>query len=326
MRVGGLLLLASSAILAGCSTPHEPPIRLGEGRMQWAIAIHGGAGTIDKNEFAEVRQEYLDALSAALEVGRNVLDEGGTSLDAVQQVIVTLENDPHFNAGKGAVFNAVGGHELDASIMDGDSLAAGAVAAVSTVKNPIVLARRVMERTRHVLLIGAGAERFADEMQVDRVANASFDTERRRKAWERKQAAEARGTVGCVALDRDGNLAAGTSTGGLTGKRFGRVGDSPVIGAGTYADNESCAVSCTGIGEEFMRHAVAYQVSAQMKLGGLELEAAARRVIDEVLRPGDGGLIGVDHRGNIALAFNTPGMFRGAADSSGRFEVAIWED
>ena len=250
--------------------------------------------------------------------------EGGTSLDAVEQILVFIENDPKFNAGKGAVYNHDGNHELDASIMDGRTHACGAVAGVTTVKNPISLARRVMERTRHVLLAGAGAERFADETGVERVTQDYFHTERRYRQWQERLKG-ARGTAGAVALDRHGNLAAGTSTGGLTDKRFGRIGDSPIIGAGTYADNATCAVTGTGVGEEYIRYAVALRISALMAYRGLSLQDAAEEVIMKTLKPGDGGIAGVDHSGAIALVFNTEGMFRGAADSNGRFEVAIWE-
>ena len=257
-------------------------------------------------------------------------DGTGMGLSVVHGIVkshggtLTVESAP----GRGAVFNHEAGHELDASIMDGRTLECGAVTGVTTVKNPIGLARRVMERTDHVLLSGAGAERFADEMGVDRVDPTYFSTERRRRQLERKQVESAarreHGTVGVVALDRHGDLAAGTSTGGLTDKLYGRVGDTPIVGAGTFADNASCAVSATGRGEEFIRHGVALTVCRIVQREGKTLEAAAREVIHEVLEPGDGGIIAVDAGGRLALEFNTEGMYRGSADSSGRFDVEIW--
>ncbi len=309
------------------------PLRQAEA-PRFALALHGGAGVIPRDTPPAEREAYLQGLQAALREGRDRLARGEPALDVVEAVVRLLEDDPQFNAGKGAVFTEDGRHELDASVMDGRTLACGAVAGVRTVRHPVSLARLVMERTPHVLLAGEGAERFADAAGVERVENAWFDTPRRRAALERflEQRDEqdagpdaARGTVGCVALDLHGHLAAATSTGGMTGKRFGRVGDSPVIGAGTYADDATCAVSCTGTGEEFIRHVAAHEVSALMRHAGLPLADAARTVVFDRLRPGDGGLIAVSREGEIALAFNTPGMFRGAADSAGRFEVAIWE-
>ena len=302
-------------------------------RMEYAIALHGGAGVISRDIDDEVRDGYLASLEQALTIGRDLLDEGGSSLDAVEQVIRYLEDDERFNAGRGAVFTSGGRHELDASIMDGRDLNAGAVAGVRTVRNPISLARKVMEESRHVMFAGDGAELFADMMDVERVDNSWFNTDRRRQQLERAREQSARldpdippfGTVGVAALDRDGNLAAGTSTGGMTNKMPGRIGDSPVIAAGTYADNNSCAVSATGHGEKFIRNAVAYQICAIMEFQGATLDEAARIVIHEKLGEGDGGIIAVDHLGNIAMEFSSPGMFRGAADSGGRFEVAIWE-
>jgi L-asparaginase / beta-aspartyl-peptidase len=309
----------------------EAPVR----KVEWAIAIHGGAGGTTESMTPEEIATYESALKKALEVGRKILEDGGTSLDAVEQTIRVLEDDPLFNAGRGAVFNSEGTHELDASIMDGRDRTAGAVGGVRTIKNPIALARLVMTETPHVLLIGDGAEQFADEMQgrpqIERVQNGYFSTPRRREQWERARqrdrergAPEKRkGTVGCVALDRAGNLAAGTSTGGTTNKKFGRVGDSPIIGAGTYADNGTCAVSCTGTGEYFIRNSVSFHVSALMKYKGLSLEDAVKHVIFEVLDEDVGGLIAVGRDGSISMQMNTPGMSRGAADSSGRFEVML---
>jgi beta-aspartyl-peptidase (threonine type) len=329
-----MLLPGLGACGSGAGRAAAPPVDAASGRF--AIAIHGGAGVIDRATTTdETRRAYEDSLRRALAIGRDELARGGTALDACEKVVRCLEDDPRFNAGKGAVFNADGQHELDASIMDGRTLACGAVAAVRTVKNPISLARLVMERTSHVMLIGDGAERFADSLGtlVDRVPNTYFDTPARRAALERAleeqrkrdATAPGRGTVGCVCLDTHGNLAAATSTGGMTAKRFGRVGDSPIIGAGTYASNRSCAVSCTGTGEEFIRHTAARDVAALMEYKGLSLQAAAEEVVFRRLAPDDGGLIAVSRSGEVALVFSTAGMFRGAADSSGRFEVAIWK-
>jgi beta-aspartyl-peptidase (threonine type) len=274
------------------------------------------------------------SLGEALDIGVKVLASGGKSLDAVEQAIRFLEDDPLFNAGKGAVFNSAGGHELDASIMDGSNKACGAVAAVRTVQHPISLARLVMEKTRHVLLTSDGAEKFADEMQVERVENSWFDTDKQRKAWETARTAEKQsrispvddrhfGTVGCVCLDTQGNLAAGTSTGGLTNKKFGRVGDSPIIGAGTYADNATCAVSCTGIGEQFIRNAVAYDISARLEYLKQPLTDAVSDVLRKRLKGGDGGIIAVGADGSIVTDFSTGGMARAAADWRGKRDIKI---
>jgi beta-aspartyl-peptidase (threonine type) len=243
-------------------------------------------------------------------------------------VIATLEDSPYYNAGRGATFNVEGRHELDASIMDGRGLSCGAVAAVTTVKNPIKLARRVMSDTKHVLLVGAGADAFAESIDAERADLDYFWTPRERARWEKfrqRNAAPAdqHGTVGCVALDRQGNLAAGTSTGGLEGKRPGRVGDSPVIGAGTYADNAACAVSCTGIGEEFIRRAIAYDIAARMKYASASLDEAVAAQFNQRLKPNDGGLIALDRTGHVAIHFNTAAMARGLADSTARLEVTI---
>ena len=302
---------------------------------KYAIAIHGGAGSMAATLDEAERAAYEKSLTAALGQGRDLLADGATALDVVEKVIRTLEDDPRFNAGRGAVFNAEGSHELDASIMDGRDRSCGGVAGVRTVKNPISLAKLVMTKTPHVLLSNDGAERFAGEMNVARVETTYFDTDRQRLRWKAVQEAirtsqadakikdEKMGTVGCVVLDRYGNLAAGTSTGGLTNKRYGRIGDSPVIGAGTYADNATCAVSCTGIGEHFIRNAVAYDVSARMAYKEESVGEAVRQIIHEKLEPNFGGIIAVSRTGEIALDFNTAGMFRGAADANGRFEIGI---
>lgn len=299
--------------------------------VQWAIALHGGAGAIGKDAPQETQLAYQNSLEKALAVGADILQAGGSSLDAVEQVIRVFEDDPLFNCGRGAVFNNEGKHELDASIMDGETLACGAVAGVTTIKNPISLARKVMTDTRHVLFSGTGAEHFADQTSLERVENSYFSTERRRQQWQERRAraatipAQDRGTVGVVALDSAGHLAAGTSTGGLTLKRWGRIGDSPIIGAGTYADDRTCAVSCTGTGEEFIRHAVAYSVSARMEMANMEVQEASDHAIHKVLKPDDGGLVALDRHGRAAFSFSTAGMYRGVADSSGRFEVGIHE-
>ncbi len=334
----GLLFGLGMGFLATDSSGQESPA---PAKKTYAIAIHGGAGSSAKDFDNPAVQKRRAAMNAALAKGVEILSSGGSSLDAVESVILMLEDDPQFNAGKGAVFNAVGSHELDASIMDGSQKSCGAVAGVSHVKNPISLARRVMTETRHVLLAGDGAEEFARQQNVPLVEPSYFDTPAARKSWERfKQRSKDTsllnsnpetsfepawniGTVGCVALDSQGNLAAGTSTGGMTFKKFGRVGDSPVVGAGTYADNETCAVSATGIGEQYIRNAVAYDVSAQLKYRNASLQQAVDDNLNNRLNKGDGGLIAVDRLGNIAMGFNTGGMARAAADSSGRFEV-IW--
>jgi len=311
-------------------------------REEWAIAIHAGAGGVAKDAPAEEIEAAREGLRVALEIGRAMLDSGASGLDTVEAVIASMEDNPAFNAGRGAVLTAAGEHELDSSIMDGATHACGAVAGVTTVKNPIRLARLVMERTRHVLLAGAGAESFADtQSEIERVPNEYFSTSFRKESlerWRSKQAsAETNGvrasqeeaqrwksTVGCVVLDRAGNLVAGTSTGGMTGKRFGRVGDSPVIGAGTFASNDTCAVSCTGTGEEYIRFSVAHDIASRMRYGGRSVGQAAHEVIFDVLQPDDGGVIVVDAQGTIVMLFNTGAMNRGAANASGRFDVELW--
>jgi len=275
-------------------------------------------------------------MTRALAMGRDMLAGGATALDVCEAVIRSMEDNPMFNAGVGAVFNEQGEHELDASIMDGSTMQCGAVAGVRTIKNPISLARKVMTETRHVLLAGEGAEKFAKSVGVELVENKHFDTEGRRRSLERLLRERKRtgslvpkdrrydyGTVGCVVLDRDGRLAAATSTGGMTAKKWGRVGDTPILGAGNYADNYA-AISCTGTGEEFIRHAVARSVTARMAYGGQTLEEASAAVVHDVLKEGDGGLIAVDRDGNIATPFNSSGMYRAMANSRGLFKVAIF--
>lgn len=291
---------------------------------KFTIVIHGGAGTFDKSMSDSIKESYLKSLSDALNIGVEILSNGGTSLDAVEQVVKFLEDDPKFNAGKGAVLNSDGIHELDASIMDGSSLSSGAVTLITKVKNPISLARLVMEKTSHVLLGGKGAERFAEEQGIEMVSNDYFGTERRQQQLK-KDKEKIKGTVGCVALDLKGNLAAATSTGGRTNKMPGRIGDSPLINAGTYANNKTCAVSGTGIGEEFIRHTVAYNISALIEYKGMTLKQAADEVVFKTLKKDDGGIIAVDKDGNYTMPYNTAGMLRGAANSDGLFEIKIWQ-
>lgn len=295
---------------------------------KFTIVIHGGAGTISKSIPDSIKQAYLQSLKEALTIGKNILAEGGTSLDACQKVIEYFENDPKFNAGRGAVYTAAGTHEMDASIMNGKDLSCGAVAGVEHIAHPIDLARLVMEKTPHVLLAYQGAEKFAEQMGMKLMPQSYFDTQERYKQWQeyKKKLEEGNhGTVGCVALDEYGNLAAATSTGGMTNKMPGRIGDSPLIGDGTYANNKTCAVSCTGWGEKFIKHTVAFNVSALMEYKGYSLKKAADEVIYKMLDPEDGGLIAVDKKGNYAMPFSTSGMFRGVATSSGIFTVDIWK-
>lgn len=303
-------------------------------KKRFAIALHGGAGQSPKED---TKGELIASLGKALDIGVDVLKQGGTSLDAVEQVIRYLEDDPLFNAGRGAVFNAAGQHELDSSIMDGKTLGCGGVAAVRTVRHPISLARLVMEKTEHVLLTTDGAEKFADEMgsKIERVENSWFSTEKRKQELEKAQKAAKNkqaninttdlyhSTVGCVALDSHGNLAAGTSTGGRTNKKYGRVGDSPIIGAGTYANNATCAVSGTGLGEQFIRHSVGFNISARMSYLKQPLKEAVHEVLFKTLNPDDGGLIAIGSDGTIVMDYSTGGMARAAADSSGFREVKI---
>lgn len=290
-----------------------------EGR--YAVAVHGGAGRYDYNQFTdEQKAAYHAGLREALLAAKQVLEANGTAVDAVQAAAIKLEDNPLFNAGKGAVLNSEGEVELDSSIMDGKTLAAGAVAGLKTTKSPITAARTVMEKSEHVMLQGAGADAFAKAQGLEQVPNSYFITPERKKQLENAKAAKEKvnlskfGTIGVVVLDRYGNLAAGTSTGGLTNKQWGRVGDSPIIGAGTYADNNSCAVSATGHGEYFIRETVARTICALVEFKGMPLQEAAELVVKDKLvkMGGEGGVIAVDPHGNIALVMNTPGMFRGS--------------
>ena len=308
------------------------------------LAVHGGAGTIDRSKMTpEKEHEYRAGLERALTVGDEILKRGGSSLDATEAAVRVLEDDPHFNAGKGAVFTSAGTNEMDAAILDGKTLNAGTVASLKHIRNPIVLARLVMEKSGHVMMDGAGAEAFAKENGIELVDQKYFFTQERWDALQKIKAAEKNrtgkrgkafiitdqdrhGTVGAVALDKNGNLAAATSTGGTTNKRPGRVGDSPVIGAGTYANNATCAVSATGDGEYFIRATAARDVAALMEYRGMSLQEAAQAVLDKVAKlGGSGGLIAIDRQGNVTLPFNTSGMYRGYVDPNGKFVVEIYK-
>jgi L-asparaginase / beta-aspartyl-peptidase len=302
----------------------------------FGLAIHGGAGTMPRAEMtAEAERRYRSGLQEALDAGYEVLSSGGTSLDAVTRAVVLLEDNPLFNAGRGSVFTLEGRNELDASIMDGRTLKAGAVSGVTRIQNPVLLARSVMENSEHVMLADAGAEEFAEAQGFSFVPQSYFHTPERWQQLQRIRGGERGlsghtishvGTVGAVALDSHGHLAAATSTGGMTGKRFRRIGDSPVIGAGTYADDRSCAVSATGHGEIFLRCAVAHDISARMRYGGRSLGAAAREVVFEELPAleGEGGVIAIDNRGEIALEFNSEGMFRAGRQEGAASQISIY--
>jgi beta-aspartyl-peptidase (threonine type) len=317
-------ILFALAILAltQCTAP--------ERKTEWAIALHGGAGNMNPADFDSTEIEaYHRELNAALAIGEKILQDGGASLDAVEKTVRYLEDCPLFNAGKGAVFTHDGKNELDAAIMDGSNLKAGAIAGVGDIKNPISTARLVMDSSVHVMMVGKGASLFAASKGVEMVDSAYFYTEKSWKALQRAlQRDKKMGTVGCVALDKNGNLAAATSTGGMTDKRYGRVGDVPIIGAGTYANNATCAISATGHGEFFIRYTVAHDISALMEYKGLTLKEAAELVINQKLKSagGNGGIIAVDKHGNIHLTMNTSGMFRASLNSNGDKVVAIFND
>jgi beta-aspartyl-peptidase (threonine type) len=317
----------------------------GTPRPPYSIVIHGGAGTLSKASMSpEKEQAYKAALDSALSIGETILKNGGSALDAVEKTIVFLEDCPLFNAGRGAVFTHEGKNELDASIMDGATQKAGAVGSLMTVKNPIQVARAVMEKSNHVFLTGRGAEQFAAENGFESIDPKWFFTEERWKTLQEMLEEEKKhgstgerhpdfnpdykfGTVGCVALDNKGNLAAGTSTGGMTNKRWNRLGDTPVIGAGTYASNDACAVSCTGHGEFFIRYAVAHDVYARMSYKEESLTAATDFIVNQKLveKGGEGGLIAVDKNGNIAMPFNTEGMYRGYS-KAGERKIMIFKE
>ncbi|GAA4210365.1 isoaspartyl peptidase/L-asparaginase [Pedobacter jeongneungensis] len=319
-------------------------------QKKYVMVIHGGAGTIlKKNMTPEKEAAYIAVLTQALQAGYGQIKAGKSSLDAVEATIHVLENDPHFNAGKGAVFTHDGRNELDAAIMDGKTLMAGSVAGVTTIKNPISAARAVMEKSEHVMMVGAGAEQFAREVGLEIVDPKYFWTKER---WDGLQKAIKEdstkavldhgnkksellgiknhdykfGTVGCVALDKAGNLAAGTSTGGMTNKKYGRVGDAPIIGAGTYCNNETAGISCTGWGEFYIRNVVAKAISDLMEYKGISVAEASKIVLDKVGKMGgDGGLIALDKHGNVAMPFNTEGMYRGTITADGKIEVNIYK-
>lgn len=323
IRFSTFLILTIAFVFFGCKPQKSV---LSDSRPAYAIVIHGGAGTIlKKNMTEEKERQYFDKMNEALDKGEEILKAGGSSLDAVVETIKIMEDSPLFNSGKGAVFTANGTNELDASIMNGADTNGGAVAGVTTVKNPITAARAVYEKSNHVLLTGKGAEIFAEMEGCEMVENSYFNTEDRLKALQRIQAKESQGslsnehpdykygTVGCVALDKDGNIVAGTSTGGMTNKKYNRVGDSPILGAGTYADNNTCGVSSTGHGEFFIRYAVAYDIAARMEYKNNTLKEATQAVIQGKLKEkgGSGGVVALDRNGNISMEFNTPGMYRG---------------
>ena len=336
-----LFALVFAMLFSSCVKKYTPDkYRASHPKMEFGLVVHGGAGNITPENLPPEKQKlYKAKLSEALHAGYKILKNGGNSLAAVERVINILEDSPLFNAGKGAVMTDIGTCELDASIMDGKTLNAGAVAGVKHIKNPITAARKVMELSPHVLLAGEGADAFAREIGLETVPNDYFYTPRRMRQYERyksrqeqKKSASKKttfkkfGTVGCVALDKYGNLAAGTSTGGISFKRFGRVGDSPIIGAGTYANNNTCAVSCTGQGEFFIRNVVAYDISARIAYKHSSLKKAAETVINKVLvkQHAEGGMIGIDKYGNIAMVFNTPGMFRGFVTDKGKITVKMF--
>ncbi|WP_044400909.1 isoaspartyl peptidase/L-asparaginase family protein [Lacinutrix sp. Hel_I_90] len=315
---------------------------------EFAIVIHGGAGTILKENLSDEKEaEYRAKLEEAIRVGYTILEEGGTSLDAVEKTINVLEDSPLFNAGKGAVFTNAETNELDASIMDGSNLNAGASAGTKTVKNPINLARKIMENSPHVMMAGDGAETYAKEQGLELVSPEYFYVENRMQSLKRVKEKDAQkesdnasafydatikdskfGTVGCVALDKNGNLAAGTSTGGMTNKRYGRIGDVPIIGAGNYANNATCAISGTGWGEFFIRATVAHDISALIEYKGVSLKEAANEVIQKKVPAlgGDGGIIAVDKYGNMEMNFNTAGMYRAAMNDKGELVIGIFKE
>lgn len=318
--------------------------------QKYVMVIHGGAGTILKSSMTEEKEKaYRAALTKALQQGYSVIQTGKPSLDAVEAAIHVLEDSPLFNAGKGAVFTHDGRNEMDASIMNGETLEAGAVAGVTTIRNPISAARAVMEKSEHVMMVGQGAEKFAKEAGLTLVDPSYFRTEERWKGLQKaieedstksvldhgnrkaalmgiKNRDNKFGTVGAVALDKKGNLAAGTSTGGMTNKKYGRVGDAPIIGAGTYANNATAGISCTGWGEFYIRSVVAHDISALMEYKGLSVSEAAKLVMDKVGKlGGDGGVIALDRKGNVATPFNTEGMYRGMVTEDGKITVEIYK-
>jgi beta-aspartyl-peptidase (threonine type) len=342
MKFKILGVLISFLLLNGCSSSSK---EIKSNAQPIGIVIHGGAGTIlRKNMTPEKEAAYRETLEKAIRVGHEILKKGGSSQEAVEKTIHVMEDSPLFNAGKGAVLTADGTIELDASFMNGATLDAGAISGVRTVKHPITAAIKVMENSPHVMLSGQGADQFASEQGLEIVEPEYFFTERRINALKRVKEAEGQtqtsvgeelflnnqryGTVGCAALDADGNLAAGTSTGGMTNKKWNRIGDAPIIGAGTYANNATCAISATGWGEFFIRSVVAHDISALIEYKGLSIQEAARIVIHEKVAKlgGDGGIVGIDNRGNVAMEMNTAGMYRAHIDANGKLTVKIYQD
>ena len=340
---GALAAAPEQSPPAGVSSERNPDHKPNMETKKIGLAIHGGAGTIEPSKMTPERErEFRAGLERALTAGYEILKRGGSGLNATEAAVRVLEDDPHFNAGKGSVFTSAGTNEMDAAIMGGKTLAAGAVASLKHIKNPISLARLVMEKSGHVMMDSDGAELFAKENGIELVDQKYFFTQERWDALQKIKAAEKsrtsgagkefsitdqdrHGTVGAVALDQNGNLAAATSTGGTTNKRPGRVGDSPVIGAGTYANNATCAVSATGDGEYFIRATVARDVSALMEYREMSLKEAAQAALDKVAKlGGTGGLIAIDHQGNVTLPFNTAGMYRGYADPNGKFVIEFY--
>jgi beta-aspartyl-peptidase (threonine type) len=306
--------------IAGITADPEP--------YEYALVLHGGAGNMNFQSVPEPYQDiFKHALDSALQLGLDVLKDGGASIDAVEVVIRCMEDNPLFNAGKGAVFTSEGKNELDASIMTGQDLNAGAVAGVTDIRHPISAARAVMEQSEHVMMAGPGASVFAEQVGLEIVDPSYFYTKNRFESFQKAVAKEKHGTVGCVALDKEGNLCAGTSTGGMTNKKYGRIGDSPIIGAGTYANNATCGVSATGHGEYFIRWTVAHQISVLMQYKGYDVESAAREVVEQTLveEGGDGGVICLDKFGRAAMITNTSGMFRAYGNSEGERIVAIFK-
>ena len=337
------LILLSFLITTSCVEISKKEVA----QPKFGLVIHGGAGTIlRKNMTLEKEEKYRAVLAEAIQVGHRILKGGGSSQEAVEKTINIMEDSPLFNAGKGAVLNSNASIELDASFMEGKSLGAGAISGVRTVKNPISAAIKVMEASPHVMLSGSGADTFASEQGLEIVSPEYFLTEKRINALREVQKASSTsnindkhqsndfinqqryGTVGCVALDMFGNLAAGTSTGGMTNKKWNRIGDAPIIGAGTYANNATCAISSTGWGEFFIRTVVAHDISALMEYKKLSIQDAAYEVIHNKVAKlgGDGGVIGIDTKGNMMMEMNTPGMYRAKMDASGKLEVKIYED
>lgn len=330
MKKMAFICLLAALVLFSCkpAEQQQAAVPVAE-EPHWAIVIHGGAGVITRDRLTpEAEAEYRGMLQAALDTGAAVLAGGGTALDAIERTIHVMEECPLFNAGKGAVFTHEGRNEMDASIMDGSNLAAGAVAGVTDIKSPISAARKVMEASPHVLLAGKGASEFAAEQGLEIVDPSYFYTDERYQQLRKALDKEKFGTVGCVVLDLHGNIAAGTSTGGMTDKRYNRIGDTPIIGAGNYANNNTCAVSATGHGEFFIRYTVAYDISALMEYKGLTLDSAARLVVKEKLLKagGSGGVISIDRKGNISMPFNSEGMYRGYRTSEGASGVFIFAD